>query len=240
MNHSSLYDLSTENHTLLYDFVVMAGSEALEAAARQMRRAGRPTQNSASQKSENLLEVATTLFAERGFNGTTMLEIAEAADLGRQAVYGRFPDKESLFIAVITRLRDENIFQPAPPEDALPVGEGLRKRLRAIMSNCAEPKPTLIHRLVMRDGNLFPDLFALLGQSTLEFYTGPLAAYLSNMAETGLLRPIDAMEVATTCMDLIFAEHARAAYRGKPLTAAHINRHADRIAALVIRGIEKS
>lgn len=224
---------------MLYDFVIESGSETLQSVARQVRRVGRPTQNSASQKSENLLEVATALFAERGFNGTTMLEIAEAADLGRQAVYGRFPDKESLFIAVITRLRDENIFQPAPAADALPVGEGLRKRLRAIMGNCAEPKPTLIHRLVMRDGNLFPDLFALLGDSTREFYTGPLAAYLTHAAETGLIRPVDATEVATMCMDLIFAEHARAAYRGKPLTAAHVNRHADRIAALVLEGIGK-
>jgi AcrR family transcriptional regulator len=232
-----LYDLSTRNHTLLYDFVIMSGSEALEAAARQVRRVGRPTQKNTLRKSENLLEVATALFAERGFNGTTMLEIAEAADLGRQALYGRFPDKESLFVAVIARLRDENIFQPAPPTDALPVGESLSKRLRAIMSNCAEPKPTLIHKLVMRDGNLFPDLFALLGESTLNTYTRPLAAYLSHAAETGLIRDIDAMEVATMCMDLIFAEHARAAYRGTPLSVAHINRHADRIAALVLEGI---
>ncbi len=206
-------------------------------AARQVRRVGRPTQNNTLQKSENLFEVATALFAERGFHGTTMLEIAEAADLGRQAVYGRFPDKESLFIAVITRLRDENIFQPAPPADVLPIGQGLRQRLRAIMGNCAEPKPTLIHKLVMRDGNLFPDLFALLGESTREFYTGPLAAYLSHAADANLIRAIDATEVATMCMDLIFAEHARAAYRGTPLSAAHINRHADRIAALVLQGI---
>ena len=39
------------------------------------------------------------------------------------------------------------------------------------------------------------------------------------------------------CMDLIFAEHARAAYRGTPLTAGHISRHADRIATLVLEGI---
>jgi acetylornithine/succinyldiaminopimelate/putrescine aminotransferase len=77
MNHSRLYDLSTRNHTLLYDFMIASGSEALEAAARQVRRVGRPTQNNASQKSENLLEVATALFAERGFHGTTMLDIAE-------------------------------------------------------------------------------------------------------------------------------------------------------------------
>jgi AcrR family transcriptional regulator len=211
----------------------------LEAAAKQIRRVGRPTQHNALKKSENLLDVATALFAEHGFNGTTMQEIAEVADLGRQAVYGRFPDKESLFVAVITRLRDENIFQPEPPADALPVCEGLRRRLRAIMSNCAEPKPTLIHKLVIRDGNLFPDLFALLGESTLNTYTRPLAAYLSHAAETGLIGEIDALEVATMCMDLIFAEHARAAYRGTPLTARHINQHADRIAALVLKGIEQ-
>ena len=213
--------------------------DALEATAKQVRRAGRPTQDNALKKSEMLLDVATELFAERGFNGTTMLEIAEAADLGRQAVYGRFPDKESLFVAVIARLRDENIFQPAPPADDLPVGEGLRRRLRAIMANCAEPKPTLVHRLVIRDGNLFPDLFAMLGESTLNIYTRPLAAYLSYAAETGLIRAIDPMEIATMCMDLIFAEHARAAYRGTPLTTRLINRHADRIAALVLEGIEK-
>jgi AcrR family transcriptional regulator len=226
---------------MLYDFATTSShsrSKALEAAAKEVRRVGRPTQHNALKKSETLLDVATSLFAERGFNGTTMQEIAEAAQLGRQAVYGRFPDKESLFVAVITRLRDENVFEPAPPTDELPIGEGLRSRLRAIMSNCAEEKPTLIHKLVIRDGNLFPDLFALLGQSTLDSYTRPLAAYLRRAGETGLVRDIDPMDVATMCMDLIFAEHARAAYRGSKLTARHISRHADQIAALVLKGIE--
>lgn len=46
-----------------------------------------------------LLEAATTLFAERGLAGTTMDEIARQAGVSRGAVYHHFSSREDLFAA---------------------------------------------------------------------------------------------------------------------------------------------
>lgn len=46
----------------------------------------------------NVLDAAQRLFAERGVAGTTVDEIAEAADVARQTVFNHFPYKEALAI----------------------------------------------------------------------------------------------------------------------------------------------
>lgn len=45
---------------------------------------------------QNVLEVASRLFAERGVARTTVDDIAEAADVARQTVFNHFPYKEAL------------------------------------------------------------------------------------------------------------------------------------------------
>ena len=206
-------------------------------AAVDRKRVGRPTQLDTIRKSETVLEVATDLFVERGFNGTTMEAVAQAANLGKQALYMRFPDKESLFTAVIERLKDDEVFQHLQPQDDLPAAEGLRLRLRAILADCAQPKSVLVCKLVMREGHRFPGLLSLLTGATMERFIGPLASYLEHRKAKGEIRDIDALASAAMCADLIFAEITRAMFREVQLSPHDIVRAADRIADLVFRGI---
>lgn len=46
---------------------------------------------------QNISDVATRLFIERGFDHVTVDEIAEAADVGRMTVFNHFPRKEDMF-----------------------------------------------------------------------------------------------------------------------------------------------
>src|ERR1700744_5755073 len=46
---------------------------------------------------QNISDVATQLFLERGFDHVTVDEIAEAADVGRMTVFNHFPRKEDMF-----------------------------------------------------------------------------------------------------------------------------------------------
>jgi AcrR family transcriptional regulator len=45
-----------------------------------------------------IAEAARTLFAARGFDGVTVAEIADAADVSEQTVYNHFPTKEDLVL----------------------------------------------------------------------------------------------------------------------------------------------
>ncbi|WP_402462999.1 TetR/AcrR family transcriptional regulator [Isoptericola aurantiacus] len=49
-----------------------------------------------------LFAALSTLMAERGFDSITLADIAQAADVGRTAVYNHFSDKETLLLGFIT------------------------------------------------------------------------------------------------------------------------------------------
>jgi AcrR family transcriptional regulator len=51
-------------------------------------------------KKQNILDAALVLFAERGFHGTSVAEIAESAHVGAGTIYRYFKDKEELVNAL--------------------------------------------------------------------------------------------------------------------------------------------
>mgnify|MGYP001348845058 CR=1 FL=1 len=53
-----------------------------------------------------ILEVAARIFSEKGYNGTSMREIAEALNITKPALYYHFPGKEEIFSACITHSID--------------------------------------------------------------------------------------------------------------------------------------
>src|SRR3954466_15709440 len=56
-----------------------------------------------------LLEAARHVFAQRGFAGASLEEIAETAGFTRGAIYKNFENKEELFFAVIQRRIDAQL-----------------------------------------------------------------------------------------------------------------------------------
>ena len=56
---------------------------------------------------DKILEAAIELFAEKGFNGTTTKEIAEAADVNESLIFRHFSTKRDLYGAIIEKKIDE-------------------------------------------------------------------------------------------------------------------------------------
>lgn len=56
---------------------------------------------------DDLLTAAGQVFAAKGFHGTSMEDIARAADYATGALYRYFPGKEALFIGLLERRMDE-------------------------------------------------------------------------------------------------------------------------------------
>jgi AcrR family transcriptional regulator len=52
---------------------------------------------------EQLLEVGRTLFAEKGFEGTSVEEIASRADVSKPVVYEHFGGKEGMYAVIVDR-----------------------------------------------------------------------------------------------------------------------------------------
>src|SRR5512143_3804964 len=58
---------------------------------------------SSADRREQILEIATGLFAQQGFQGTTTKLIAEKSGVTEALIFRHFPSKEELYWAVIER-----------------------------------------------------------------------------------------------------------------------------------------
>jgi AcrR family transcriptional regulator len=75
-----------------------------------------------SETREAILSAARRLFAERGYRGASLDDIAEAAGFSKGAVYSNWPGKEALFLELLDTARTE---QPADQLSTEPTGWAL-------------------------------------------------------------------------------------------------------------------
>jgi AcrR family transcriptional regulator len=81
----------------------MAASRAADPRKpTRARRAGR-VRMSGAERREQLITVARTLFADRGFEGTAVEEVAARAQVSKPVVYEHFGGKEGLYAVVVDR-----------------------------------------------------------------------------------------------------------------------------------------
>lgn len=76
-------------------------------------------------RGEQLLDVAEQLFAERGFDGTSMEDIARSAGVTRPMVYAHHPTKDAVFVACVRRARRELEAGIREPEIMIEAGAGV-------------------------------------------------------------------------------------------------------------------
>ncbi|MBL1090353.1 TetR/AcrR family transcriptional regulator [Streptomyces sp. 9-7] len=79
-----------------------SSSKSKSSAAAGTRRARRVRMTGAERR-EQLLDIGRTLFAERGFEGTSVEEIAAKAGVSKPVVYEHFGGKEGLYAVVVDR-----------------------------------------------------------------------------------------------------------------------------------------
>ncbi len=87
---------------------------------RGARRAGKRARTRAA-----LIEAAAAVIGEKGYDRTTLEDVAQRAGMSRGAIYGNFKDKEDLFLALVATR-----WQPILPE--FQPGLGLREQLRLL------------------------------------------------------------------------------------------------------------
>ena len=64
-------------------------------------RAKKHSRPSGSERQASLIAAAASLFARKGFNGTTTKEIAKAAGVSEALVFKHFPTKQALYAAIL-------------------------------------------------------------------------------------------------------------------------------------------
>lgn len=141
---------------------------------------------------EKILEVAEARFAQRGFAGVGMREVAQAAGLGKSSLFHHFPSKAGLYVAVLERVV-ERIEGHVLPTLSLEgdVSGRLDAAIDALIDSLAEHPTTarLLLRTLVEDEQLGaePTGFAAT-EARVQSLVGAFAALLRAGAEAGELR----------------------------------------------------
>jgi len=136
--------------------MALVGKES--GTAQSKRRRGRPPAAEAGIVDKRILATATELFLELGYGRTTLDKVSQLSNTGKSALYGRYPDKETLFGAVVER-SIQQMFADLP---AIPMDRPLRERLLHVGTELAKsllvPRCVALMRITAAEANTFVDL----------------------------------------------------------------------------------
>jgi TetR/AcrR family transcriptional regulator, mexJK operon transcriptional repressor len=116
-----------------------------------------------------MLEAATAVFLERGYEGATLGEVIARSGGSRATLYGQFGDKAGLFGAIIAAFC-ERIVAPVGQEIEGPAEPALLAVGRGFMQAMMAPESLGLYRIVIAEGTRFPELAEAV------FSAGPKAA----------------------------------------------------------------
>ncbi|MET8688357.1 TetR/AcrR family transcriptional regulator [Streptomyces sp. NPDC004732] len=87
----------------MIDDVATDSSNSSPSSKEKQPRRARRTRMTGAERREQLLDIGRTLFAAKGFEGTSVEEIAAKAGVSKPVVYEHFGGKEGLYAVVVDR-----------------------------------------------------------------------------------------------------------------------------------------
>jgi len=88
---------------------------------------------------EKILRVAEQLFAEKGFNGTSIDKIAKAAGVNKGLIYYHFKDKKDIVVSIFKEIIneiDQSVRLSVPETDSEPENLQLQEKIKAEIEYC--------------------------------------------------------------------------------------------------------
>jgi AcrR family transcriptional regulator len=156
-------------------------------------------------KRDEILEIAGAVFLELGYGRTSMAEISARVGGSKATLYGYFPSKEELFLAIIHRL-GERYLAPALAVLEESIDEDVRSTLQRFGEQflvfLSTPQAVAAYRVIVGEA-----AHSDIGRTFYE--TGPMrsneavARYLSGAMQRGQLRKADASVAALHLLGLL-------------------------------------
>ncbi|MFN7035368.1 MAG: TetR/AcrR family transcriptional regulator [Bellilinea sp.] len=140
---------------------------------------------------DKILHQTTRLFVERGYDGVSIREIAEACNITKAALYYHFIDKERLLIEILETGLDA--FHQLL-EDSRQYHQSAQARIRAFVFSLftrLPPENRAVIRLATQEmGKLQPELRTQFAAHYRENFLQPLMDIFTEGQKTGELRPL--------------------------------------------------
>jgi AcrR family transcriptional regulator len=140
-------------------------------------------------KREQILQAATAVFLESGYEGTSMERVAAASGAARRTLYNQFHSKEALFEAITMRVwASFPVFDITRDETALrDPRAGLTRLARAVADFWEPAEAVAFLRMVVIEGERFPGLIKTFFDSGKTPATNAVTKYLESLTSRGLI-----------------------------------------------------
>jgi AcrR family transcriptional regulator len=158
----------------------------------------RPSKTNQRETRREILDAALELFAQQGFHGTGMREIARTVGINEASLYHYFPSKEQLLDAVLFEPDDAGRPALAP---AFPTGfdghtlaalhDWLVQVLLGILDQFADPKEAQRFRIFLSDGLRLAAAGKVNYLERIVAVQLPILLTLQRLQDQGMLRPTE-------------------------------------------------
>jgi TetR/AcrR family transcriptional repressor of mexJK operon len=179
-------------------------------------------------------DAAAALFLERGYQGTSLDEIAATAQVSKQTIYTYFLSKEELFADLVLgnaeRVDEFLLAIPTTFNEAGDTQSGLGELARRYIRFLVRPEVLRLRRLVIAEAGRHPALARTYYERVPQRVYAALAALFAGLSDQGRLNVREPLVAAhhfawlTIGMDL---DHGMFFGRATKLTGADLDRSAD-------------
>lgn len=195
----------------------------------------------AEARPDEVLDAALDLFTKRGFNRTTVEQVARRAGLSKGTVYLYFPSKKALLAGLVRRavvpVADVALDVVANHRgDPRPV---IRQLVGLLAGKMSDPKVFAVPKLVIREAVGAPEIAQMYREEVLDRAIPALAGLIAQGVEGGHIRKVDPeltirSILGPLMMHLVLAE----VFSIKPGDGLALDRLVDNHLSILFAGLE--
>ncbi|WP_136617190.1 MULTISPECIES: TetR/AcrR family transcriptional regulator [Mesorhizobium] len=186
-----------------------------------------------ARKDREIIEAATAAFIAKGYDGTSMEEIATKAGASKQTVYKHFTDKETLFSEVVesTASQTNDVVESVTMllSEAQFMEGGLQQLARRMTTTLMDDDLLKLRRLIIANADRMPQLGRSWYEKGFERMLASVASCFQKLTSRGLLQTSDPRLAASHLFGmLLWIPMNEAMFTGSnPRSKADLERHAD-------------
>ena len=212
---------------------------AVNKQARTVGRRGRPSREEEREITLAILDAALGLFLESGYGATSMKRIGEQAGVAPNTLYARFPDKATLFRAIV-EWKAALWKVTNPPRYAkvgAPMLEVIEVALTAMFEAMDREDISAIGRLIAQEADRFPELAQIYHENATMVGQDGLVNSINQSIDCSLSET-ETLDLAKTMLECAIGHMNLSMFNSGSGQETH-RRAAKRIASLLAGGAAK-
>jgi TetR/AcrR family transcriptional repressor of mexJK operon len=167
-----------------------------------------PAERSSDRRRREIREAAIDTFLVKGYDGTTMEEIAVTAGVSKQTVYKHFTDKQHLFADIVLATTDDMSALIGVIAEQLPAtvdfSRDLEHLAETFLGALMQPRVLRLRRLVISSADRFPEISTAWYEKGFEQVLAALAGSFQALADRRILVVDDANTAAEHFVGMLF------------------------------------